>query len=87
MLEHHGASDKFAPPMDTGLNTSAPLAKLDNPPLIGGSGLGNLNNNREPRCTAVEVLERQSPFVSSTLAQHTLAPLRGVLKSLENSSF
>ena len=33
----------------------------------------NLDNNGEPSCSAVEALERQSPFVNSTLAQHALA--------------
>ena len=35
----------------------------------------NLDNDAEPSCSAVEALERQSPFVNSTLAQHTLALL------------
>jgi PRTRC genetic system ThiF family protein len=35
----------------------------------------NLDNDVEPSCSAVEALERQSPFVNSTLAQHTLALL------------
>jgi PRTRC genetic system ThiF family protein len=32
-----------------------------------------LDNDREPSCTAIEALERQEPFVNSTLAQHALA--------------
>ena len=35
----------------------------------------NLDNDGEPSCSAVEALERQSPFVNSTLAQHALALL------------
>src|ERR1039457_735340 len=35
----------------------------------------NLDNDEEPSCSAVEALERQSPFVNSTLAQHALAML------------
>jgi PRTRC genetic system ThiF family protein len=35
----------------------------------------SLDNNGEPSCSAVEALERQSPFVNSTLAQHVLALL------------
>ena len=35
----------------------------------------NLDNYGEPSCSAVEALERQSPFVNSTLAQHALALL------------
>ena len=34
-----------------------------------------LDNDGEPSCSAVEALERQSPFVNSTLAQHALALL------------
>jgi sulfur-carrier protein adenylyltransferase/sulfurtransferase len=34
-----------------------------------------LDDDREPSCSAVEALERQSPFVNSTLAQHALALL------------
>jgi PRTRC genetic system ThiF family protein len=34
-----------------------------------------LDNDEEPSCSAVEALERQSPFVNSTLAQHMLALL------------
>jgi sulfur-carrier protein adenylyltransferase/sulfurtransferase len=34
-----------------------------------------LDDDREPSCRAVEALERQSPFVNSTLAQHALALL------------
>jgi len=33
----------------------------------------NLDNDGEPSCSAVESLERQEPFVNSTLAQHALA--------------
>jgi PRTRC genetic system ThiF family protein len=33
----------------------------------------NLDNDGEPRCSAVEALERQEPFVNSTLARHALA--------------
>jgi PRTRC genetic system ThiF family protein len=32
-----------------------------------------LDNDAEPSCSAVEALERQEPFVNSTLAQHALA--------------
>src|ERR1035437_5302909 len=35
----------------------------------------SLDNDREPSCSAVEALERQSAFVNSTLAQHALALL------------
>ena len=35
----------------------------------------SLDNDGEPSCSAVEALERQEPFVSSTLAQHALALL------------
>jgi PRTRC genetic system ThiF family protein len=35
----------------------------------------NLDNDGEPSCGAVEALERQEPFVNSTLAQHALALL------------
>jgi sulfur-carrier protein adenylyltransferase/sulfurtransferase len=34
-----------------------------------------LDDDGEPSCSAVEALERQSPFVNSTLAQHALALL------------
>jgi PRTRC genetic system ThiF family protein len=34
-----------------------------------------LDNDGEPSCSAVEALERQEPFVNSTLAQHALALL------------
>jgi PRTRC genetic system ThiF family protein len=35
----------------------------------------SLDDDGEPSCSAVEALERQSPFVNSTLAQHALALL------------
>jgi PRTRC genetic system ThiF family protein len=35
----------------------------------------SLDNDREPSCNAIEALERQEPFVNSTLAQHALALL------------
>jgi PRTRC genetic system ThiF family protein len=35
----------------------------------------SLDNDGEPTCSAVEALERQEPFVNSTLAQHGLALL------------
>jgi PRTRC genetic system ThiF family protein len=35
----------------------------------------NLDNDGEPSCSSAEALERQEPFVNSTLAQHALAPL------------
>jgi PRTRC genetic system ThiF family protein len=35
----------------------------------------SLDNDGEPSCSAVEALERQPPFVNSTLAQHALALL------------
>jgi PRTRC genetic system ThiF family protein len=35
----------------------------------------SLDNDGAPSCSAVEALERQSPFVNSTLAQHVLALL------------
>ncbi len=35
----------------------------------------SLDNDGEPSCSAVEALERQEPFVNSTLAQHALALL------------
>jgi PRTRC genetic system ThiF family protein len=34
-----------------------------------------LDNDAEPSCSTVEALERQEPFVNSTLAQHALALL------------
>jgi PRTRC genetic system ThiF family protein len=34
-----------------------------------------LDSDREPSCSAIEALERQEPFVNSTLAQHALALL------------
>jgi PRTRC genetic system ThiF family protein len=34
-----------------------------------------LDNDREPSCSAIVALERQEPFVNSTLAQHALALL------------
>ena len=35
----------------------------------------SLDNDGEPSCSAVEALERHSPFVNSTLAQYALALL------------
>jgi PRTRC genetic system ThiF family protein len=35
----------------------------------------SLDNDREPSCSAIEALERQEPFVNSTLSQHALALL------------
>jgi len=35
----------------------------------------SLDNDGEPSCSAVEALDRQEPFVNSTLAQHALALL------------
>jgi len=35
----------------------------------------DLDNDGEPSCSAVEALERQEPFVNSTVAQHALALL------------
>jgi PRTRC genetic system ThiF family protein len=35
----------------------------------------SLDNDGEPSCSSVEALERQEPFVNSTLAQHALALL------------
>ena len=35
----------------------------------------SLDNDGEPSCSAIEALERQEPFVNSTLAQHALALL------------
>jgi len=35
----------------------------------------SLDNDQEPSCSAIEALERQEPFVNSTLAQHALALL------------
>src|SRR5438094_1648066 len=35
----------------------------------------SLDNDTEPSCSAIEALERQSPFVNSVLAQHALALL------------
>jgi sulfur-carrier protein adenylyltransferase/sulfurtransferase len=34
-----------------------------------------LDNDGEPSCSAIEALERQEPFINSTLAQHALASL------------
>jgi PRTRC genetic system ThiF family protein len=39
-----------------------------------------LDNEREPSCSAVEALERQEPFVNSTLAHHALALLVRLLR-------
>src|ERR1019366_1430524 len=39
-----------------------------------------LDNDGEPSCSAVESLERQEPFVNSTLAQHALALLARVFR-------
>jgi hypothetical protein len=33
----------------------------------------NLDNDDQPSCSAVAALERQEPFINSTLAQHALA--------------
>jgi PRTRC genetic system ThiF family protein len=41
-------------------------------PEIANPGLGD---DREPSCSAIEALDRQEPFVNSTLAQHALALL------------
>ena len=38
-------------------------------------GNPSLDNDGEPSCSAIEALERQDPFVNSTLAQHALALL------------
>jgi PRTRC genetic system ThiF family protein len=35
----------------------------------------SLDNEGEPSCSAIEALERQEPFINSTLAQHGLALL------------
>jgi PRTRC genetic system ThiF family protein len=35
----------------------------------------SLDDDREPSCSAIEALERQEPFINSTLAQHALALL------------
>jgi len=35
----------------------------------------SLDNDGEPSCSAIQALERQEPFVNSTLAQHALALL------------
>jgi len=35
----------------------------------------SLDNDGEPSCSTVEALERQLPFVNSTVAQHALALL------------
>jgi PRTRC genetic system ThiF family protein len=35
----------------------------------------SLDNDGQPSCSAIEALERQEPFVNSTLAQHALALL------------
>jgi len=40
----------------------------------------SLDNDAEPSCSAVEALERQSPFVNATLAQHALALLARLLR-------
>ena len=36
---------------------------------------GSFDNDGEPSCSTIEALERQEPFVNSTLAQHALALL------------
>jgi PRTRC genetic system ThiF family protein len=45
----------------------------------------SLDNDGEPSCSAVEALERQSPFVNSTLAQHALALLARLFRDGEIS--
>jgi PRTRC genetic system ThiF family protein len=45
----------------------------------------SLDNDGEPSCSAVEALERQSPFVNSTLAQHALALLARLFRCGEIS--
>jgi hypothetical protein len=35
----------------------------------------DLDNDGQPSCSEIEALERQEPFVNSTLAQHALALL------------
>jgi PRTRC genetic system ThiF family protein len=44
-----------------------------------------LDNEAEPSCSAVEALERQEPFVNSTLAQHALALLARLFRCDEIS--
>jgi sulfur-carrier protein adenylyltransferase/sulfurtransferase len=44
-----------------------------------------LDDDLEPSCSAVEALERQSPFVNSTLAQHALALLARLFRYGETS--
>jgi PRTRC genetic system ThiF family protein len=46
----------------------------------------NLDNDGEPSCSAVESLERQEPFVNSTLAQHALALLARLFRYGEISN-
>ena len=43
----------------------------------------SLDHDGEPSCSAVEALERQSPFVNSTLAQHALALLARLFRNGE----
>jgi PRTRC genetic system ThiF family protein len=45
----------------------------------------NLDNTGEPSCSSAEALERQEPFVNSTLAQHALALLARLFRYAEIS--
>jgi len=45
----------------------------------------SLDNDAEPSCSAVEALERQSPFINATLAQHALALLARLFRHGEIS--
>jgi PRTRC genetic system ThiF family protein len=45
----------------------------------------SLDNDGEPSCSAVEALERQEPFVNSTLAHHALALLARLFRCGEIS--
>ena len=45
----------------------------------------NFDNDGEPSCSSAEALERQQPFVNSTLAQHALALLACVFRYAEIS--
>jgi len=48
-------------------------------------GEASLDNDGEPSCSAVEALERQEPFVNSSLAQHALALLARLFRYGETS--
>jgi PRTRC genetic system ThiF family protein len=56
-------------------NRRAKLRPRSAPELFPEIADPNLDNDGEPSCSSAEALERQEPFVNSTLAQHALALL------------